>query len=339
MGFWDNVKRGAIAVGTGGMSELGGARPIVDAVAGSDYTKNLLFGGKATAGVDAKLGHYDQATNQLGQIAQNAQGRAAPQAGVVQAGRTQLGAPAQLATGQIDQSRGGLMGVANNLGAIASGQQMGAGEIALNRQLGSGQAALQSAARSAHGANAALAYRNAARASADMSLAGAGQAAQARMADQQGANAQLGQVYGGMYGQDANVAAQNAQLGQQAMLQQGAMDQQTMLANAQAGNTVALANLQAQLAQSGMNDQQQLAALGQMLGWDQATIQAQLAKAQIAANDKGILPGLLQVGGQIGAAYATGGASLGATGVGARPAAAPAPAQVTNPYGWTPQHG
>lgn len=271
--------------------------------------RNYLVGGDAAKGIDTKLGNYDQATSQLGQIAQNAQGRAAPVASAVQAGRVQLGAPAQLATGQIDQSRGGMLGVANNLGAIASGQQMGAGELAVNRQLGAATAAQQSAARMARGATAALAYRNAARNTADIGLQGAGLAAQSRMQDQQAAQAQLGQLYGNMYGQDANVAAQNAQLGQQAMLQQGAMDQQTTLANAQAGNTVALANLQAQLAQTGMNDQQQLAALGQMLGWDQATLQAQIAKAQVSAGDKGILPGLLQAGGQIGAAAATGGMS------------------------------
>jgi hypothetical protein len=322
MGFWDIAKRVGLGVATGGISEAGGARPIIDAAAGSDYTKNLLFGGKATAGIDAKLGHYDQATNQLGQIAQNAQGRAAPTAAATVAGRTQLGAPAQLATGQMDQSRGGMLGVANRLGGIASGQQAGAGELAVNRQLGQANAAQQAAARMARGANAALAYRNAARNSADLGLQGAGLAAGAQMQDQQAANAQLGQLYGGMYGQDANVAAQNAQLGQQAMLQQGAMDQQATLANAQAGNTVALANLQAQLAQSGMNDQQQLAALGQMLGWDQATLQAQLAKAQIAANDKGLLPGLLQVGGQIGAAYATGGMSAAAPRAAAPPGGA-----------------
>ena len=313
------LKRIGLGIATGGLSELGGARPIIDAAAGSDYTKDLLFGGKATAGIDARLPQYDAATTQLGQIATNASNRVAPTAQTVQAGRTMLGGPAQLATGQIDQARGGMLGAANRLGGIASGAQLGAGELGVNRQIGAATAAQQSAARMARGANAALAYRNAARNTADIGLAGAGMASQAAAQDQANANAQLGQIYGNLYGQDANVAAQNAQLAQQTALQQGAFDQQTALANAQAGNATALANLQAQLAQTGMNDQQQLAALGQMLGWDQATLQAQLAKAQIAAGDKGILPGLLQVGGQLGAAYATGGASLGATGLGAKP--------------------
>lgn len=310
MGFWDVAKRVGIAAGTGGLSELGGARPALDAAAGNDYLKNLLVGGDATKGIDARPAQYDAATNQLGQIAAGAQGRAAPTAQATQAGRTQLGQAFQLAPGQMDQSRGGLMGVANQLGAIAGGQQAGAGELAVNRQVGQATAAQTSAARMARGANAALAYRNAARNTADIGLAGAGQAAQAQMADQQAALGQLGGIYGGMYGQDANVAGQNAQLGQQAMLQQGAMDQQTMLTNAQAGNTVALANLQAQLAQTGMNDAQQLAALGQMLGWDQATLMAQLEKAKIAAGDKGILPGLIGAGGTAAMAAATGGASM-----------------------------
>ena len=300
------LKRIGLGIATGGLSELGGARPIAEgavALAKNQGVQDYLVGGGATRGLDTKPAQYDAATTRLGQIATGAPNRAAPTAG-----RTLLGAPAQLATGQIDQSRGGLLGVANRLGGIASGAQLGAGELGVNRQVGQATAAQQAAARMARGANAALAYRNAARNTADIGLAGAGMASQAAAQDQANANAQLGQIYGNLYGQDSGVAAQNAQLAQQTALQQGALDQQT-----------ALANLQAQLAQTGMNDQQQLAALGQMLGWDQATLQAQLAKAQIAAGDKGILPGLLQVGGQIGAAYATGGASLGATGLGAKP--------------------
>lgn len=296
---WGRIGKG---FATGGLSELGGARVIMDQAPGG--TKNFLFGGDATNSIDPRLKQYDSATAQLGQIAQGAGGRAAPVAQAVQAGRTQLGAPAQLATGQIGQSRGGMLGVANQLGGIASGGQMGAGEMAVNRQIGSATAAQTAAARMARGANAALAMRNAARNTADIGLAGAGMAAEAQRADQQGALNQLGGIYGSMYGQDASVAGQNAQLGQQAMLQQGAMDQATTLANAQAGNQVALANLQAQLAQTGMNDAQQIAALGQMLGWDQATIQAQIARAQVAAGDKGIMPGLLQAGGTAAAAYA-----------------------------------
>lgn len=303
MGFFDAIKRGALGVATGGLSEGMGARPLLDAAGGSGYAKDLLFGGKATQGINTQPGHYDQATNQLGQIATAAGQRSAPTAAT-----TQLGPAFQLAGGPQDQARAGLMGVTNRLGAIAGGQAPGAGELAVNRQVSSATAAQNSAARAARGANAALAFRNAARNTADIGLAGAGQAAQAQMADQQAANAQLGQMFGTMRGQDIDYASQNAQLGQQAMIEQARMGQST-----------ALANLQAQLAQTGMNDQQQMQALGQMLGWDQAQIAAQIQKAQIAAGDKGILPGLLQAGGQIGAAYATGGLSAAAGGGGAPP--------------------
>jgi hypothetical protein len=239
--------------------------------------KDFLVGGNATNGIDTKPAQYDAATNQLGQMAAGAQGRAGPQIGGT-----------QLATGQMDQSRAGVMGVAGRLGAIASGQTAGAGEIAVNRQVGQATAAQTAAARMARGANSALAYRNAARNTADVGLAGAGQAAQAQMADQQAANAQLGSLYGGLYGQDAQVAAQNAGLGQAAQI----------------------ANQGATLSQRQMNDARQIQALGQQLGWDQARIQAEIQKAQIAAQDKGILPGLIQGAGQAAAAYATGGLSM-----------------------------
>lgn len=227
---------------------------------------NYVFGGQASSSIDPKLQHYDAATGQLGQIAASAAGRDAP---TVQA--------QQLNAGNLNQSRAGLMGVAGNLGSIASGQNAGAGELAVNRQVGQATAAQTAAARMAHGANAALAARNAARNTADLGLAGAGQAAGAQMQDQQAANAQLANVYGNLYGQDTNVAGMNAQLGQQA----------------------ALANQNAQLTQTGMNDAARIQALGQQLGWDQARIQAEIAKAQVQTQDKGIFGGLLAAGGQV----------------------------------------
>lgn len=231
-----------------------------------DDLGNYVFGGRSSAGIDPNLKNYDSATAQLGQIASGAAGRAAP---TVQA--------SQLATGNIDQSRGGLMGVAGDLGRIASGQQAGAGEIAVNRQLGQATAAQTAAARMAHGANAALASRNAARNTADLGLQGAGQAAQAQMQDQQAANAQRGALYGQAYGQDTNVAQANAQLGQQA----------------------SLANQQSQLYQTQMNDARQIQAIGAQLGWDQARIAAEIAKSQAQNQDKGIFGGLLGAAGQI----------------------------------------
>jgi hypothetical protein len=230
-------------------------------------------GGQVANNIDPNSQIAQNTTTQLGQIANTAQSRAAPTMSA-----------AQLATGNIDQSRGGMMRVAGNLGAIASGANAGAGELAVNRGISSANAAQMSAARNVRGANAALAYRNAARNTADIGLAGAGQAAQAQMSDQQAANAQLGQIYGNMYGQDASVAGQNATLAQQA----------------------ASANQQSAITTRAQNDALQIQALGQQLGWDQTRINAEIAKAQANAQDKGILGGLLQAGGQIGAAYATG---------------------------------
>jgi hypothetical protein len=248
-------------------------------IGSSDKAKEYLFGGSATKGIDAKPANYDRATAQLGQIADAAGSRAAPTIG-----------GAQLAMGPQGEARGGLMGVANRLGSVATGETSGAGEMAVNRQVGQATAAQQALARTARGPAAALAMRNAARNTMDIGFAGAGQAAEAQRADQAAANAQLGQVYGAMRSGDIDVASQNAQLGQQAQIE----------------------NMRAQLAQTGMNDAQQMQAIGQMLGWDQATINAQLQRAAIDAGDKGMLPGLLQVGGQIGAAYATGGLSSAA---------------------------
>jgi hypothetical protein len=243
-------------------------------------------GGGDEPKVNATLKNFDPATAHLGRIAAIAPYRAAPTAQ-----NTQLGPGYQLSNVQTNQSRGGMMDTANRIGAIASGQQAGAGELAVNRQVGQAAAAQHSAAMMARGSNAALAYRNAARNTMDIGLAGAGQAAGAQMQDQQAANAQLGSIYGSMYGQDAAVAGQNAQLGQQYTLQQGQMNQQTQLAN-----------LQARLAQSGMNDQQQMAAMAQMLGWDQAQVQASLGKAALPAQPS-TMGSILSSAGQAAAAY------------------------------------
>ncbi len=239
---------------------------------------NWATGGDATKAMPTGPTQYNWAQDNLASINDTAQGRQAPQA---QAAR--LGQAVQLDGGPQDQSRQGMMDTTGRLGAIASGQQAGAGELAVNRQVGQANAAQVSAARMARGANAALAQRNMARGIADTGFAGAGQAAQAQMQDQQGANQQLGQLYGTMRGQDIDFAGQNAQLGQQAMLQQGQFDQQANIEN-----------MRAKLAQQGMNDQQQIAALGQMLGWDQTKIQAEQEKAKVGMTDKGALGGIFQ---------------------------------------------
>lgn len=230
---------------------------------------NYIFGGRATDSIDPNLQHGRQVTTQLGKIGATVGQRQAP---VI--GGTQLAGDPQM------QARQGLADTANRIGAVAAGTAPGAGELAVNRQIGAATAAQVAAARNVRGANAALAARAAARNIADVGIAGAAQAQQAQQLDQQSANAQLGQLYGTMRGQDIDFAGQNAQLGQQ----------------------MQIANMQAHMQQQGMNDAQQIAAYGQMLGWDQARIQAEIAKAQVAVGDKGIYPSLLQAGGSAMAA-------------------------------------
>jgi len=174
-------------------------------------------------------------------------------------------------TAQSDQVRGQQNQLAGMLFKQATGATPGAGEMAVNRQIGAGMAQNTAAAQMARGANAALAARNAARANSDLSVNGAGQAAIAQIQDRQAAQNQLGGLLGGMRQQDIGVAG---------------------------------ANQQAQYTMQG----QQLQALAQMLGVDVAALQQDMARRGLKMNDKGMLPGLLQVGGQIGAAYAGGGA-------------------------------
>lgn len=249
---------------------------------------NWLVGGDATDAINPNLKHG----NEMGSFIQGQLGtvgdRQAPTSTAAQ-----LGPAAQLDGSMQADARNQMGGVASQLQRIMSGQQAGAGELAVNRQVGQATAAQQAAARSSRGANAALAARQAARNTADIGVAGAGQAAQAQMQDQQGATSQLGSLLGGMRGQDIDMASQNAQLTQQQRVQQGAFNQQT-----------GLANQQAQLAQTGMNDQANLGYLSQLLGVDQAQLNAMLAKQQIALQDKGHLGSLLQGAGTIGAAAA-----------------------------------
>lgn len=187
----------------------------------------------------------DFANDMIRQLAMNAQNRQAPTVNGTQLTFDTAG-------------RQGMLDTAQRLGLIAAGTQQGAGEMAVNAQIGRVNAAQMAAARSSRGANAALAYRNAMRNQADIGLAGAGQAGAARMQDQAAANNQLGSLWGNLYNQDAAVAAQNAQLGQAAQM----------------------ANMQARIQTQAQNDAMQIQALGQMLGWDQQTINAHLAAIQ-----------------------------------------------------------
>ncbi len=187
----------------------------------------------------------------------NAQNRAAPQA-----------AAPQVANQYGDR----LNGYVNRLGAIASGQQIGAGELAARRQ---GQQALANALGAAsmnRGANAVGGARMAARAAAGIGQQTSGMSQQAALNDQQAANAALGQ---------------GLSLGQSGDLARGQIDQQTQLAN-----------LQAKLQQMGLNDQAQQAYLSQLGGLNQSELAARINQAnQPSGWDK-----LLGVGGQLGAA-------------------------------------
>lgn len=173
----------------------------------------------------------------------------------------------QMDATQANQSRGQMQGLASQLQAITSGGAKGAGEMAVDRQVGQATAAQQAQAQMARGANAALAARTAARTTADLGVTGTGMAQQAALQDQSNAQGQLAGLLGNMRQGDIGVAGAN----QQAQMQQ---------------------------------QQVQLGALAQMLGVDRTELDAAMNKANVNAQDKGILGGLIGGAGAIGAAYA-----------------------------------
>lgn len=173
-------------------------------------------------------------------------------------------------TSQSNDARAQQGTLAGMLFKTASGQTPGPGELAVQRGINQAQAQNTSAAQMSRGADAALAARNAGRARVDIGVNGAGQRGIAQMGDVNNAQNQLSGLLGMQRQQDIGVAG---------------------------------ANQQAQLAQQ----QQQLQAMAQMLGVDVATLQQDLARRGLAQQDKGMFPSLLQIGGQIGAAAATGG--------------------------------
>lgn len=216
----------------------------------------------------AKLqGGAQTAQNYIGQALGGVQGRQAPQATY-----TTFGPAAQLNTGIYNQDRAQQMGLANTLGAIASGQQAGAGELAVNRQIGQALAQQQSAVNSARGASAMLGAREAARQSAGLGVTGAGLGQQAAMQDQANARQLQAGVLGSLAGQDLGVAGQNAGFAQQTGLAQGQANQQTTLSN-----------LAAQMQQRGMNDQQTMAYLSQLTGMSTAELQARMQQEAVQA--------------------------------------------------------
>ncbi len=175
------------------------------------------------AGVPKGQANYDYANAYIkNQLGQNLGGR-------------------QLDFSNAQQARGQMGVLAGQLQHVSNGSQAGAGELAVNRQMGQATAAQQSLARMAHGANAALAARTAARNTSDLGVAGAGQAAMAQMTDQANARGQLAGVLGTM---------------RQGDYQQTGQQQQMM----------------------GLNDQTQMGYLSQMLGMDQNQFQEMMQR-------------------------------------------------------------
>lgn len=245
---------------------------------------------------DPRLEHGNLVRSELLNGLDSVRGRAAPQA----RGAT---------VGQISRYGGGgqfrsqLAGLSDRLGAIASGQQMGAGELAARRAGAAAAAQQQGFARSQRGAGAALAARTAARNTADIGLGTAGQAQQAALQDQQAALAQQGQVLGMGSAQDVQVGLARMDAQNQRVFQQAGLDQAT-----------SLANMQARLSTMGMNDQASLAYLSQLYGIDQAEMAARLQQDQLRVQQGVGLAGvdtsgwganLMNIGGQIGVAAAS----------------------------------
>jgi len=208
-------------------------------------------------------------------------GRKAPQAE-----RTQLGQAAQLDASQQAQFRNQQMAQANRLGAIASGQQQGAGELAAQRQANRSIAQQQAMARMGRGQ--AGAGRMAARNVADIGTSAAGQSQVAALQDQQAANAQLGSVLAQGREADIGMAGQNAQLWQQRMLQQGGLDQQRNLAN-----------IDMQLRARGMDDQARIAYLNQLAQMNQAEMAARMQQEATAAGIPSQSSQMMQAAGPI----------------------------------------
>lgn len=183
-------------------------------------------------------------------------------------GRSNYQAP-QLANGPQDQFRQMQMNQANQLARIASGQQQGAGELAVQRQAAQANAAQQAQARMARGANSALAFRNAANNTASIGINAAGQGQQAALSDQQAAQGQLANALNAGRGMDVNIAGQNASNALQA---------------------------------NGQNNQMYTGMLGTLGQMDANQLQAQMAAYNQSQQNKGIAGGLLNAGGQLGAA-------------------------------------
>lgn len=270
---------------------LGGVPGAIAGGVGLDKTKKWLLGDQAAkdAANDPKnfqLQGGDMMRNYAQQQMQGAQGRPAPTAAAYQ-----LGQAAQLNGSPQDQWRSQQMGLASQMSAVASGQQMGAGEMAVRRQAAQQAAHLAGQTNMARGANAGIMARAAARGLGDLGVNAAGAAGQSALQDQSAARAGLGSLLGQGRGQDMDMASQNAQLQQQQMLQQGQFGQQTNMANQAAA-----------LQQRGMNDQYGLGMMGQYANLSAEELRARMARAGLVGQDNGNLGNVLSAAGPIIAA-------------------------------------
>jgi hypothetical protein len=283
MGFWSTLggAAGAVIGGAPGaaLGYLGAGQ-----ASGEVNVRDALLGGIGRS-PDPNNARYDDRAfifQNAQQGMQAAQGRQAPQANY-----TQLrGGPNM---GNVNASRDANMQLAGDLRAVASGQKQGAGEMAVNRGANTAIAQQQGAAMMSRGPMAGAGALTAARNTADIGTNAAGQASIAAGQDQASANNLLSQVLGQTRAQDIGVA----QMEQQQIFQQAGLDQATSLANAQA-----------RLQTMGLNDQAALAYLAQITGMNQAEMAARIAQENTALQQPGILPGLLQAGGQVAGAAA-----------------------------------
>lgn len=264
MGFWDTARR----VAFGGLGQ--GPDP-----------RNSTFGDRDFILETAQGGIGD------------ARGRQAPQAGRTTIGQVVMGQGPNMA--QLNDVRAREMALADSLGRVASGQEMGAGELAARRAGTAATSQAIGAGMMARGPGAAGGARAAARAAAQIGLGTAGNAAGAALSDQSAARGQLAQVLGQTGGRDLGVAG----LGQQLNLAN--MDAANRRVFEQAGldQATTLANMQARLQTMGMNDAAILGYLGQITGMNAAELQARLAQEQASMSQGGLLGTVLSAGGQI----------------------------------------
>lgn len=260
--------------------------------------KDFFFGKSADdIEIDPRATQLENGGKLRGQVQgylDSVNGRQAPQAG-----QAATYGGANIYGGAQNQWRQQQMQLAQRLGAVASGQQQGAGELAAQRQAGNAIADQQAMARMSRGSGAALAARGAATNAANIGTTAQGIAKEAALQDQAAARGQLGQVLGQGRQGDLSTAINQAQL-----------DQQAGLAGAGAQNQMSLANLQAKLSTMGMNDQATLGLMSQLTGLDLAELQARLEAEKlrqgIASSDNGIAGDILTAAGAIGAKAAIG---------------------------------